>query len=240
MVAAQLLPLEYSLILGIAFIVLGLAKPLRIFLLFGFTIIGHLCWFFIQQYLAVIITNDYWLNIIERLGLLGYIVLFAIWERFQPSNNSYLRLGNLKERIKFPLIWYGFNDFIWRFILIFCSLCLAVVAFFSLRSGSISIMLFGLLFALTNSILEEVLWRSFILGRVVDCLGEKQALIVTSIAFGFYHLSLGFSVWVCLAFAIGGFYFGGCAVRSKGIGAPIIMHIFVNMVFVSSGIIFSS
>ncbi len=99
-------------------------------------------------------------------------------------------------------------------------------------------MLYGLLFALINSVLEEILWRGFILGRVVDYLGEKQALIVTSFTFGFYHLSLGFSIWICLAFAIGGFYMGGCAIKSKGIGASIIMHIFVNIVFVSLGMIF--
>jgi membrane protease YdiL (CAAX protease family) len=144
----------------------------------------------------------------------------------------------MKEQIKFPFIWYGFSDFVWRFILVFCSLCLAVVVFFFSKSVSISIVLFGILFALVNSVLEEILWRGLILGRVVDYLGEKQALIATSIAFGLYHLSLGFSLWICLAFAIGGFYMGGCAVKSKGIGASIIMHIFVNMVFVSSGIIF--
>jgi membrane protease YdiL (CAAX protease family) len=117
-------------------------------------------------------------------------------------------------------------------------LCLAVTVWFCFSGGANGVMLYGFLFAVINAFIEEVLWRGFILGRTADFIGEKQALVITSLAFGFYHLSLGFSIWVCLAFAIGGFYMGGCAIKSKGLAAPIIMHLFVNMVFVSCGMIF--
>lgn len=237
-IAAQLLPWEYSLAIGITFVVAGFTKSFRALLLFGFTTLGHLIWFFISQQLATSISNRLLLIILGRFGLLGYIILFVLWERFQPCENRLLQLGNMKEQLKFPLIWRGFDEYVWRFILIFCTLCLAAIVFFCLENNRISIVPYGLLFATINSILEEILWRGFILGRTADFLEEKRALILTSLAFGVYHLSLGFSIWVCLAFAIGGFYMGGCVIKSKGLGASIIMHLFVNMVFVSCDIIF--
>ncbi|MDR1940631.1 MAG: hypothetical protein LBQ40_07590 [Clostridiales bacterium] len=52
-------------------------------------------------------------------------------------------------------------------------------------------------------------------------------------------MSLGFLLWVCLVFSVGGFYMDGAAITtSKGLLAPIIMHIAVNMIFVFLGVIF--
>ncbi|HCC38066.1 MAG TPA: hypothetical protein DEQ14_10900 [Treponema sp.] len=238
MIAGQLLPWEYSLAAGIMFTILGLIEPLRVLLLFGFTMLGHLTWFAIFQCLAENIAHKPWLRILGRFGLMGYIILFAAWEYFQPCGHKYLRFGNMRERLKFPLIWRGFNENIWRFVLVFSALCCTAIVFFCLRNNNFSILVYGLLFAVINSMLEEILWRGFVTGRTVDFLGEKQALVITAITFGFYHLSLGFSVWTCLLFAIGGFYMGGCAIQSKGLGASMIMHILVNLVFVSCGIIF--
>jgi membrane protease YdiL (CAAX protease family) len=236
-IAAQLLPPEYSLAIGIAFAALGLTKRFRVLLLFGFSILGHLIWLFTSQYLTVNILNPPLLTVLMRLGLIGYIILFAIWSRFQPCN-GYFRLGGMKETLRFPLIWWGFNERVWRFLLIFCFFFLIAAAFFSIGTNITEVLLYGLLFAAVNSIFEGVLWRGFILGRVVDYIGEKQGLVLTSIAFGFYHLSLGFSIWICLVFAIGGFYMGGIAIKSRGLFAPIIMQFFVNIAFVSFGIIF--
>ncbi len=178
------------------------------------------------------------LKIWGRAGLMGYIILFALWQIVQPCGNRYIQAGNLKERIRFPLIWRGFREYIWRFVLVFCVLCAAVTVFTYLQTNRTQLILYGLLFAVINSFLEEVLWRGFILARTVDSLGKKQALIVTSLAFGFYHLSLDFSILSCLAFSVGGFYMGGTAIQSKGIFASISMHLAVNMFFVSLGLIF--
>ena len=237
-IAGQVLPTEYSLAIGTIFAVAGLVKKFRALLLFGFAMLGHLFWIFTSGYFAANIYDRSLLIIVGRFGLIGYIILFVLWRYFQPCDSRYLRLGNLKESLKFPLIWWGFKEYIWRFILIFCISCFAATVFFSIHNNAFSIMLYGFIFALINSLLEGLLWRGLILERVVDFLGEKQALVITSLAFGFYHLSLGFSIWICLVFAIGGFYMGGCAIKSKGLFAPIMMHLFVNMIFVSVGIIF--
>jgi membrane protease YdiL (CAAX protease family) len=65
-----------------------------------------------------------------------------------------------------------------------------------------------------------------------------MALIVSSLAFGLYHYSLNFPLFICFAFAIGGFFIGGTAIKSKGLLSPILMHITVNLAFISIGIIF--
>lgn len=238
MIAAQLLPWKFSLALGVIFTISGFIRSLRVLLLFGVTMLGHLLWVEVFECLTASAVYEPWLSILGRFGLMGYIFLLATWEKCQPCTNRYLRLGTINEKLKFPLVWHGFNEYMWRFLLIFCTLCLTLSVFFTIKFDSFSMILYGLLFASVNSVLEEILWRGFILGRAVDYLGEKQALIITSFAFGLYHLSLGFSVWICMAFAVGGFYMGGCAIKSKGISVSIIMHIFVNMLFVSLGMIF--
>jgi len=234
----QLLPVEYSLIAGLIFIALGFVKQLRVFFLFGFTIFGYLFWLLSLQYLTASISNASMLVVLNRLGLIGYIILFAIWARFQPCY-EYLKLGSMKESLKAPLIWWGTNEYIWRFVLIACTLWIIPTIVFSFLYNNIfEFMPYTLLFVSINPILEGIVWRGFVLGRMVDYIGEKQGLIISSIAFGLYHLSLGFSIWICLLFAVGGFYMGGIAIKSKGFLAPTILHFFVNLALISFGIIF--
>ena len=237
-VAMQLLPVEHSFVAGIVFIVFGLTKRFRMLLLFGLTTFGYLFWLFAVQELTIIISNTLLLIVLNRLALIGYIVLFAIWTRMEPCT-TYLQKGSMKETLKAPLIWWGNNEYIWRFVIVVCFLWTVPTIIFSVLHGNIiKFMPYALLFAIINPVFEGIVWRGFILGRVVDYIGEKQGLIISSIAFGLYHLSLGFSIWVCLLFAIGGFYMGGLAIKSKGFFAPTIVHFFVNLAFISFGIIF--
>jgi len=117
-IAAQLLPAEISLIVGIATTALGLSKRFRMVLLIGFVFIGHLTWELISEYINSSVPDGALQVVMGRFGLIGYIVLFTVWNRFQPSGINYFRFGNLKEQLKFPLIWWGFKEYIWRFILI--------------------------------------------------------------------------------------------------------------------------
>jgi len=179
-----------------------------------------------------------WLPTVGRLWLVVPIALLLVLERFRPSDSRFLRLGNTKETLCVPLIWQGIREPVWRFTLIFCGLWLVVSAVFWPNGVPADFLLYGLVFSAVNSILEEILWRGLLLSRAVDWLGEIYGLILSSLAFGFYHLTLGFSVLTCLFFTVGGFYLGGAAIRSKGLLAPIIMHFFVNMAFVSLDMIF--
>ena len=175
---------------------------------------------------------------LERFALIGYIAVFVIWKFSSKTKFVYLGLGNAKNIIQFPLIWRGKKEPIWRFILIFCCICAVplCVGIFTTKPP-LSLLGYGLLFALVNSILEEIIWRGLILQNTVNLIGEKQALLITALAFGIYHLSLGFPLWACLIFSIGGIYMGGAAIISKGLLAPFIMHIFVNLIFVVYGVI---
>ena len=234
-IAMQVLPVTPSLVVGLAFVAFGFTRRFRILLLFGLTIFGYLFWLFVSQYLTA---NTSLLVVLNRLGLSGYIILFAIWSRIEPCA-TYLGFGNMKGKLKAPFIWWGNNEYVWRFVLIVCSLWAALTIVFGfLYSNIIYFMPYALLFALINPIFEGVVWRGFILGRLIDYMGEKQGLVVSSIAFGLYHFSLGFSIWTCLLFAIGGFYMGGIAIKSKGFLAPTMIHFFVNLALISFGLIF--
>ncbi|MDR1536537.1 MAG: hypothetical protein LBU32_00790 [Clostridiales bacterium] len=48
---------------------------------------------------------------------------------------------------------------------------------------------------------------------------------MSALAFGLYHYSLQFPLWACLIFAIGGFYIGGSAIKSRGLLSPAVVHI---------------
>ncbi|MDR1867803.1 MAG: CPBP family intramembrane metalloprotease [Treponema sp.] len=96
----------------------------------------------------------------------------------------------------------------------------------------------GLIFSIINAILEELIWRGFLLSRLTDLYSKEISLFTMSLSFCLYHYSLGFSITTCLLFSLGGVYFGGVTLRSKGLLPAIIMHISMNTLFVAVGIIF--
>lgn len=184
--------------------------------------------------------------IVSRLSVFGYILPFLFLSPRRAFTSELLRVGNFRSSISFPFIWRGKEDPIWRFLVIFAVVMavgssLFIYSFTSdLDSSSLRLLLsYGLLFSLVNSILEEFVWRGIILHQYVRWSGNIYGLIVTSLLFGMSHYALGFSIGVCIAFSVGGFFMGGAALRSKGLVAPILMHIYMNLVFVMTGMIFS-
>ncbi len=169
-------------------------------------------------------------SLLSMLYLLGYwlCVYLSVYIK------EYLNLLD-------PLIWKGVKDPIWRFLLI--ASCVVIFSFSFVIDYSPenldSLLWFGLLFALINSVLEEILWRGLILSRFVDVLGEKLGLIIVSIGFGMYHYSIGFPWSVCALFSIFGMLLGGITIRSKGLLPVMILHFIMNMLFVFSGLIFN-
>jgi membrane protease YdiL (CAAX protease family) len=184
--------------------------------------------------------------IISRFSIVAYILPFLFLGPQRVFTSEVIRIGNLRASISFPFIWHGKEDPIWRFLVIFAVITVVGSSFFiysftsNLNSSSIRILLYyGLIFSLVNSILEEWVWRGVILNQYVKWSGKVYGLIVTSLLFGMSHYDLGFSVWVCLAFSVGGFFLGGTAIRSNGIVASILMHIYMNLIFVVTGMIFN-
>lgn len=206
-------------------------------------VIGFLLWnyaLFPLEWLAHSYHIDSsWTVVLSRFALFGYFVPFIVWYYVEPQTVCDFRLGRVRASIKMPFIWYGIKDNVLRVSLGFSLSCvlLAGTLFYS-KQLSPSILLAGFSFSLINSFLEEFLWRGLILSRSIDLWGEKLGLILMSLAFGFYHYPLEFSMPVCLLFSLGGVYFGGIAIRSNGLLLGTVMHGSMNLLFVAMGIIF--
>lgn len=178
--------------------------------------------------------------VLSRLSLLGLIVPYYLFIKLSKPQTNYFSIGSFDNVIHTPFIWRGIKDPIWRFLLIFSVIVLISFSFiidFG-REDLYQFLMYGILFALVNSILEEILWRGLILPRFIDYSGEKLGLIVTSLGFGFYHYSIGFPWVICGLFSLCGLLMGGVTIRSKGLLPVIIMHFIMNVAFALSGMIF--
>jgi len=145
------------------------------------------------------------------------------------------------EPVGVPWIWAGVAR---TNVSVFLQIAITVsgMAFLPLmlRSGWVSIQEaigFAVLFAITNALLEELIWRGVLLSRFVEQVGERWAVVLTSLGFGLQHYSLGFSWDLCIAFAVGGFYFGAMTVQSKSIVPAVVWHMSINIWMVLGGII---
>jgi len=158
------------------------------------------------------------------------------------TGRPFLRYGTKAQWdacIRLPFLWSGFHSTrVSVFLLIaILSNVLVFIPFF-VRSGwphFQAIWGFAIAFAFVNGILEELIWRGALLSRFSEQLGERWAVIVTSLGFGLQHYSLGFPWAVCVAFAFGGFFYGGLTVKSKSIVPAAIWHVTLNVFMVFSG-----
>ncbi|MGG3282363.1 CPBP family intramembrane glutamic endopeptidase [Paenibacillus solani] len=209
---------------------------LALLMIIGF-ILYYLCGEMIRNSL---IDHKAWGIILSRLSLILFVLPFAITTMFIREKPLYLAKGTWMTTIHFPWIFKGpIKDPIWRFMLIFLVIICAIFSFFIEWGQPKFLVLVGyaLSFALINSILEELLWRGFILSYFVSRFGDIQGLIIAGTAFGLYHYHLGFSWLVCLLFSLFGIMMGGVAIRSLGLLPVTIMHFVMNILFVLSGMI---
>ncbi|KOR88829.1 CPBP family intramembrane glutamic endopeptidase [Paenibacillus solani] len=184
--------------------------------------------------------HEAWGIILSRLSLILFVMPFAITMILMREKPLYLAKGTWVTTIHFPWIFKGpLKDPIWRFMLIFLIITCALFSFFIDwgQPGLLVLVGYALSFALINSVLEELLWRGFILSHFVSRFGVIQGLIIAGTTFGLYHYHLGFSWPVCLLFSIFGIMMGGVAIRSQGLVPVMAMHFVMNILFVLSGMI---
>jgi membrane protease YdiL (CAAX protease family) len=87
----------------------------------------------------------------------------------------------------------------------------------------------GLATMLTSVLVEELLFRGYVFGQLTALGSPALALIVTSAAFGAYHL-IGKPYWAIGAFfviampALGGLIFGYSLLRTGGLALPLGLH----------------
>lgn len=100
-----------------------------------------------------------------------------------------------------------------------------------------SMLVISLLFSLINAPLEEFIWRGIILSSLKEFVSVKYALFISSIGFGLLHLAVGLPFIVSLLFSFGGLFYGVVVIKANSIYPAIILHFFINMGMVLSGMI---
>lgn len=140
--------------------------------------------------------------------------------------------------VSVPFIWVGLRQTKLKYFLLIAIL-INFLSFlpFIVHQGLAHIQavwLYAIIFAVAN-ISEEVIWRGALLSRFSEHFGEKWAVVLTSIGFGLQHYTLGFSWGICMAYAIGGGFFGGITMKSKSIFPAVIWHMSINVFMIWSG-----
>ncbi|MDQ0090740.1 membrane protease YdiL (CAAX protease family) [Paenibacillus anaericanus] len=218
------------------------SKTRNIYILSITYVVGYLISEPIRDMITSSFPTEYseWGIVVSRFSLLLFVLPFYIMSRFQSSDISYISVGSFRNNIYFPFIWKGKKDPVWRFLLIGAGIIIISFSFMiDFKAVNFqSLVMYALCFALINSILEEILWRGYILGRLVGVLGEQLGLVISSLGFGLYHYSLGFPWSVCFLFSLFGMLMGGVTIKSKGLLPVISLHFVMNIMFALSGIIF--
>ena len=97
------------------------------------------------------------------------------------------------------------------------------------RAGVAGAVAAGLATMLISVLVEELLFRGYLFRQLTALGGPVLALVVTSVAFGAYHL-IGKPYWAIGAFfvvampALGGLIFGCSLLRSGGLALPLGLH----------------
>ncbi|MCM2989909.1 CPBP family intramembrane metalloprotease [Bacillus safensis] len=207
--------------------------------LFG---IGFFVYLYVNSHWTIQFQTNELRIFFNRVSLVFILVPLFILSFFSKSTFiTYLKKPQWNELIYFPFIWSGFHRISVKFFL-FIALSVNVVSFapFVIQNGWSfieEIWLFTIIFSITNAVLEEIIWRGNLLSRLSEQLGEKWAVVVTSLGFGLQHYSLGIPWVICIAFSIGGMFYGGITIKSRSIIPSIIWHIALNTLMVLSGLI---
>ncbi|WP_163538821.1 CPBP family intramembrane glutamic endopeptidase [Gracilibacillus sp. YIM 98692] len=180
--------------------------------------------------------------ILNRVSLIALIIpLICISLIYKLPFMSYWRTPQWGEFVRIPFIWFGFRQ---AKVSMFLAMAMFInfIAFMPFIVNNtwayiLEIWWFLLIFSILNSVLEEIIWRGILLSRFSECFGNRWAVLITSIGFGLQHYSLGFSWVSCLAFSMGGFFFGALTVHSKSIIPAVIWHMLFNTLMILSGMI---
>lgn len=98
-----------------------------------------------------------------------------------------------------------------------------------------SLILFAIGFAILNAILEELIWRGMMVSSLKRNVTTLYAVVVTSIGFGLYHISIGIPVLISLLFSFGGLFYAIVVLKTESIYPSIVFHMVINMGMVLNG-----
>ncbi|MEH7273264.1 CPBP family intramembrane glutamic endopeptidase [Neobacillus vireti] len=98
-----------------------------------------------------------------------------------------------------------------------------------------SMVLFGILFAIINATLEEIIWRGILLSSIRKYVSTFYAIMITSLGFGLLHISIGIPLLISLLFSFGGLFYAIVVLKTNSIYPAIIFHIVINLGMVFNG-----
>jgi uncharacterized protein len=207
-----------------------------------FFLIGYSLYKYTGTVIAEYIESKEWKVLLNRISLLFVIAsLYFISFLFKKSCLFFNNKPDWDEKIYFPFIWKGFHSikvsyFLFIAILINIIVFLPFLIYKDTRYlGNIA--LFTLSFSIANGILEELIWRGLLLQRFRESTSDGYALLITSLAFGLNHISIGMPWFPSLLFSMGGIFFAGVVLRSNSIYPSILWHSIINVGMVLSGLI---
>ncbi|WP_333489747.1 CPBP family intramembrane glutamic endopeptidase [Alkalihalobacillus sp. CinArs1] len=145
----------------------------------------------------------------------------------------YLRLPNWKDHIMMPFHQIKVGYFL-LFGLIGSSMIFLPLLFQEV-SYIRSLLLFGVLFALINATLEEVIWRGVMLSSLKRSVSTLYAVLITSVGFGLLHISIGIPVIMSILFSFGGLFYAIVVIKSRSIYPSIVFHMLINLGMVFNG-----
>lgn len=208
-------------------------------ILFGF---GFIIYLFAKDFAVPGVETSEMDIFLNRLSLVFILIpLFTYSLYIKVPFINYLKRPDWNGIIIFPFIWTGFHHVqIKVFLPIAFLINIAVMLPFIIMNGwnfIMEVFWVAIIFSFSNAILEELVWRGVLLSRFTEQLGEKWAVIITSLGFGLQHYSLGFPWPVCIGFAFGGFFYAVVTIKSNSIIPAIIWHILLNFLMVFSGVI---
>lgn len=218
-------------------------KSMKLFVitnaLFG---IGFFVYLYVSSYWIIQIQLEELRLFFNRASLVFILIpLFIFSFTFKLPSITYWKKPKWNEFIYFPFIWSGFHRIsVKAFLLIALVVNIVIFMPFIIRNTPSffeEIWLLAIIFSITNAVFEELIWRGSLLSRFSEQLGEKWAVVITSLGFGLQHYSLGFPWGMCIAFVIGGIFYGAITVRSRSIVPAIIWHIALNIFMAFSGLI---
>ncbi|MCA0987402.1 CPBP family intramembrane glutamic endopeptidase [Guptibacillus algicola] len=98
-----------------------------------------------------------------------------------------------------------------------------------------TMLIFGIVFAIINATLEEVIWRGFLLSGLRRNVSTIYAVFITSIGFGLLHLSIGIPIMLSLLFSFGGLFYALVVLKTNSIYPAIMFHVIINLGMVFNG-----
>lgn len=167
-----------------------------------------------------------------RHGITGtLVVVIVLWLFLRREKKTFRDIELVWRRGTLPRFLAG----LLLGSIIFMLMMLALYAFVGLRFTRTNVTMNGLsLLALLAFVpiswMEEAAFRSYPMLKLQDAFGIRAAQFIVAIAFAFYHMANGWSIYISFTGPfVWSFVFGLAAVWSKGIALPAGIHTALNI-----------